>query len=137
MTVEIESGCKKATDSSERGISSQPVDLGTRQRRGPNWREVNALEQIQGNSNRKYGGVEIDHKIIQICSLFAQTVGMFSFLQLSVVTAKPMLGFQHAISSFSKRVLSVLAGVGVGQKLTSRRNLPSLLLSSWALVCWR
>lgn len=78
MTVEIENGCKKATDSSERGISSQPIDLGSRQRRGPNWREVKALDRIQGNSNRKYEGEEIDHESIKICSFFAQTVTVSS-----------------------------------------------------------
>lgn len=132
MTAEIESGCRKATDSSERGISSQPTDPGTGQRWGPNWREVSPLEQIQGNSNRKEEGVGTDRELIEICSFFGQGVAMFSLLQLSVVTAKPTLGFQHASCSFSKRAVSVLQGVGVGQKLTRRRNVPSLLPSSWA-----
>lgn len=58
---------------------------------------------------------------------------MFPLLQLSVVTAKPILGFQHASCSFSKRALNVvLQGVGMGQKLTRERTVPSRLLSSWA-----
>lgn len=58
MAVEIEAGCKKATDNSERGVSSQPSDLDARQkRRGQNWRRVQ-LERIQGNSSGKDEGVE-------------------------------------------------------------------------------
>lgn len=65
-------------------------------------------------------------------AFFGQGVAMFSLLQLSMVTAKPTLGFQHASCFFSKRAVSVLQGVGMGQKLTRRRNVPSLLPSSWA-----
>lgn len=60
-------------------------------------------------------------RLSKSAAFFSNGSYVFSLAALGV-TAKPMLGFQHAISSFSKRVLSVLQGVGMGQKLTRRRN---------------
>lgn len=48
----------KATDNSERGFSSQPIDLDARWRRGQHWTEVSSLEGPRGNSSGKDEGVE-------------------------------------------------------------------------------
>lgn len=99
--VEVEAGCEKG-HRQFRARHFQP------KKRGPNWREVNQLERIQGNSNRKDEEVErLIMRLSKSAALEAKRQPCF-LCGSSVVTAKSMLGFQWVPFSFPKRALSVL-----------------------------